>query len=259
MRIQHFTVTATLIFFTLLVSRSFQAQQIRIATIIPTVLQVRVGLQEELDASYPPLQTTHKITAKDICKNGGPPTKITIQRSGLAMFTGPGDGGCGGRYKDGLFTFRCGAAPKPGERLTGKEKVNLVQLEKGDKVFSSGIFVSGDFAGVGLGSCSGPQKDTLGILDIKFQFPKGYLLTASADDVEKVMSEFFTRDGIVQQQSAKLGQTIDEVVIAMGKPQEKLKASSKEIYIYKDIKITFTDGKVSGVEQNADPSSSEKR
>jgi hypothetical protein len=215
-------------------------------------------LEEELKARYPQLQFTKK-TVKDICKNGGPPATITIQSSDLSLYTGPKEGTCSGRWKDGQLKFGCGRILKPEERAPRGEKINLVQLKKGDKVFPSGIYPQGDFVSLGLGSCSGPQNDTLGVLGFTFQFPKGYLLTASADDIEKVMSDFFTRDGAAQQQIVKEGQTIDEVVAALGQPQEKLKAGSKEIYIYKDIKITFSDGKVFGVEQNADASNSEKR
>jgi hypothetical protein len=239
---------------------SLQAQRNWLAASPSTpLLQVAIALQEELKARYPQLQATRNTKAKDICKNGGPPATLTIQRSGLAVFTGPGDGTCAGRYQDGLFTFRCGRILKPGERATGREKVNLVPLEKGDKVFSTGIYASGDSVAVGLGSCSGPKKGTLGVLGLTFQFPKGYLLTASADNVDKIMGEFFVRDGNESRQPVKEGQTMDEVVAAMGQPQEKLKAGNKEIYLYKDVKITFVDGKVSSVEQNADVDTPEKR
>jgi len=45
-----------------------------------------------------------------------------------------------------------------------------------------------------------------------------------------------------------VGQTIDQVVAALGQPQRIAKAGTKQIYFYKDLKVTFTDGKVSDVE-----------
>jgi hypothetical protein len=45
-----------------------------------------------------------------------------------------------------------------------------------------------------------------------------------------------------------LGQTIDQVTSALGSPQAVIDLGSKKIYKYKDMKITFKDGKVSDVE-----------
>jgi hypothetical protein len=44
------------------------------------------------------------------------------------------------------------------------------------------------------------------------------------------------------------GQTIDQVVGAMGQPEKIVNLGKKQIYLYKDLKITFVDGKVSDVQ-----------
>jgi hypothetical protein len=46
----------------------------------------------------------------------------------------------------------------------------------------------------------------------------------------------------------KLGQTIDQVVAALGQPEKIVDLGSRKIYVYKDLKITFVDGKVSDVQ-----------
>jgi hypothetical protein len=46
----------------------------------------------------------------------------------------------------------------------------------------------------------------------------------------------------------ELGQTKEQVIAALGQPQRAAKVGNKEIYIYKDMKITFVDGKVTDVE-----------
>ena len=46
----------------------------------------------------------------------------------------------------------------------------------------------------------------------------------------------------------KLGQTIDQVVAVMGQPIKKFDGTQKTIYFYKDLKITFANGKVSDVQ-----------
>jgi hypothetical protein len=46
----------------------------------------------------------------------------------------------------------------------------------------------------------------------------------------------------------KIGQTPDQVVAALGQPLRKAKTATKEIYFYKDLKVTFVNGKVKDVE-----------
>jgi len=49
--------------------------------------------------------------------------------------------------------------------------------------------------------------------------------------------------------SISIGQTKDQVVAGFGQPVRQAKlAGTKEIYFYKDMKVTFTNGKVSNVE-----------
>jgi hypothetical protein len=45
-----------------------------------------------------------------------------------------------------------------------------------------------------------------------------------------------------------LGQTKDQVTAGFGQPTRVAKLGTKEIYYYKDMKVTFTNGKVSNVE-----------
>jgi hypothetical protein len=44
------------------------------------------------------------------------------------------------------------------------------------------------------------------------------------------------------------GQTIDQVIAEMGQPLKDLKVGTKEIYVYKNLKVTFVNGKVNDVE-----------
>lgn len=44
------------------------------------------------------------------------------------------------------------------------------------------------------------------------------------------------------------GQSIDQVVAALGQPQKKAKVGPKEIYYYKDLKVTFVNGKVKDIQ-----------
>jgi hypothetical protein len=48
--------------------------------------------------------------------------------------------------------------------------------------------------------------------------------------------------------SIEVGQTIDQVTASLGQPQKVVNLGTKKIYVYKDSKITFKDGKVSDVQ-----------
>ena len=48
--------------------------------------------------------------------------------------------------------------------------------------------------------------------------------------------------------SVELGQTIDQVTAALGAPVKMVNLGAKKIYVYKDMKITFKDGKVADVQ-----------
>lgn len=48
--------------------------------------------------------------------------------------------------------------------------------------------------------------------------------------------------------TVSVGQTPDQVVAALGQPLKKAKVGSKEIYYYKDLKVTFVNGKVKDVQ-----------
>jgi hypothetical protein len=49
-------------------------------------------------------------------------------------------------------------------------------------------------------------------------------------------------------QSIGVGQTIDQVVAAMGKPKSIVDLGAKKIYVYPDIKVTFVNGKMTTAE-----------
>jgi len=46
----------------------------------------------------------------------------------------------------------------------------------------------------------------------------------------------------------EIGQTKDQVIAGFGQPARVAKLGAKEIFYYKDMKVTFTNGKVSNVE-----------
>jgi hypothetical protein len=49
-------------------------------------------------------------------------------------------------------------------------------------------------------------------------------------------------------QTIEKGQTPDQVEAALGKPDKIVNLGAKQLYIYKDLKVTFVNGKVSDVQ-----------
>src|ERR1035441_6903194 len=70
-----------------------------------------------------------------------------------------------------------------------------------------------------------------------------------ADRTEQdVVSQMDATAGSKGPVSISSGQTIEEVAAILGQPEKVVDLGAKKIYVYKDMKITFTDGRVSDVQ-----------
>jgi hypothetical protein len=49
-------------------------------------------------------------------------------------------------------------------------------------------------------------------------------------------------------QTVQLGMTTDQVQSTLGKPDKVFNLGAKQIYVYKDVKVTFIVGKVNDVQ-----------
>jgi hypothetical protein len=122
---------------------------------------------------------------------------------------------------------------------------------------------------------------------LTFQFPKGFLATTDFNHIQPTIGQVFkisdeasagaqpqqpVAPAVQQPEQAMppippppppppppdapqpppktiaLGQSVDEVVSILGPPLRTAKLPNKEIYIFKDLKVTFVKGKVSDVE-----------
>jgi hypothetical protein len=138
---------------------------------------------------------------------------------------------------------------------------------------------------VACDSCNNVSPTTFYKADVVFQFAKGSLANASPSDVEDTISGLLALDdsadqgggqqggdnnaqqsntqgagqgqgqGQAQQQAPppepaqiEKGQTPEQVKAAIGNPDKIVNLGAKQIYVYKDIKVTFINGKVSDVQ-----------
>ena len=136
--------------------------------------------------------------------------------------------------------------------LQAGERVYLVRMEvnlKGNSI---------TFIIFKCDQCAGPSPSGLRAA-VAFQFPKGYLATADPAQVEEFIGQAFSLYASAPVEAPapaepqvtttiELGQTAEQVIAALGQPSKIAKVGTKEIYFYKDLKVTFINGKVTDVE-----------
>ncbi len=194
---------------------------------------------------------------------GVPPTNVAMGRA---------------VYKDGDLK-----QPTAGNRALLGNQTRFLQV--GEKVYVQTVDVNLKADKVQLfivecDACNGVNKTSLYKAIVSFEFPKGSLATADPAQVEDAIGHVFTIDSgnggqqqdqqQAQQQappqqqaspqrqvppqqqapppepaSIQMGMTVDQVEAAFGLPDKKVNLGAKIIYVYKDLKVTFTNGKVS--------------
>jgi hypothetical protein len=168
----------------------------------------------------------------------------------------------------------------------GKQQTTLL-FQVGTKVYPARIAVNlpkdqVTISVVACDACNNVSPTTFYKADVVFQFAKGSLANASPSEVEDTISGLLALDdsadqgggqqggngnnnaqqggnqggGQAQQQQApppepaqiEKGQTPEQVKAALGQPDKIVNLGAKVIYVYKDIKVTFINGKVSDVQ-----------
>ncbi|MGA3089096.1 MAG: hypothetical protein ABSD75_10815 [Terriglobales bacterium] len=212
-----------------------------------------------------------------------PGTVLTVQKGGLlgiapqiAMF-------CPSKFQDGELKAPaglCAAMVKQGSRfLQVGTKVYPLKIDVSlDKDRVSLQVIECD-------SCNGVQQPSFYKSEVVFQFAKGSLQSTGASQVEDTIGQVLVIDSggdspsgdnqssqnqdsnqggggggsggagqaqptapPAEPQQIEKGQTIDQVKAALGNPDKIVNLGAKQIYLYKDLKVTFLNGKVSDVE-----------
>ncbi|HVO80409.1 MAG TPA: hypothetical protein VMT28_06750 [Terriglobales bacterium] len=224
------------------------------------------SLAEQLQAQYNFVKTGNDANGLTIIEPG---TVLVIQKAGILGVQPTSLAMCPAKYQDGNLK-----APN-GFCLAMVKSVSRY-FTVGEKVYPSKLEVNVPKEKISIqlldcDSCNGVNPPTFYKSEITFQFDKGYLEKASVPQVQDVMAQVLTIDesaagpeqGQQQIQDApaevapppadaapaepptiEIGQTIDQVVNALGKPDKIVNLGAKKIYIYKDVKITFVNGKV---------------
>jgi hypothetical protein len=206
------------------------------------------ALKDELEKSYP---LTHRasLSPDRITQEG---VVLVIEKPGIAA-----DPSSDLRYsityvRDGQIGEQGGAA------IAFLNKTNTRVFKPGEKVYVTDIKVGDDYVMLELMSCDmfgveqhGSTKQTRYKAALSFKFDGDSLQTLSADKVEAAISPVVATQAQAASANTKtvsLGQTEDEVKSALGAPDKVINLGPKVIYVYKDIKVIFENGKVSDVQ-----------
>jgi hypothetical protein len=219
------------------------------------------------------LKSQYKIAKVGMDSNGWsvtePGTVLVIQKGGILGVPPANLTIATATFKDGELHAPNGILfSKVSRQLTIGEKIYIFKMDvnaKGDKI---SLFL------IECDACNNVQQPAAYKALLVFQFPKGYLDKADASQVQDVIGQVLAPDsssgsndpqqapqqqpGQVQQPAAsqpdaapltvQIGQTIDQVKAILGPPEKTFDVGKKQIFVYKDVKITFVDGKVADVQ-----------
>lgn len=171
-------------------------------------------------------------------------------------------------YKNGAISMGFGAnmAWTMALSAANQQPANIPQRKfvSGEKFWVADYVVKDD--GVVFQFYSDPFDNVRYYGQLKFPVSKGAF--PPADNMMKTIAEVVTSDAATQEsapadspapqsqagrapaqapKTIALGQTKDEVVAILGQPQKMVNLGAKEMYYYPDMKVIFTNGKVSDV------------
>jgi hypothetical protein len=241
------------------------------------------SLQEQLAAQYKLVKMGSDTGGYSVVDEG---TLLEIKKGGILGVPYSDQSILSTKYEGGTVHSPNSMLSKGigfGMKKFGKEQTTHL-MAVGDKVYPSKIDVNAAKDTVSLSivecdKCNKTDPPTYNKAVVVFQFPKGSLAKASAGEVEDTIGQLLSiSEGTEQQaqggqdqgqqqasqeqavpkqaavrepvepQTIEKGQTPDQVQAALGKPDKIVKLGAKQIYIYKDMKVTFKDGKVDDVQ-----------
>ncbi len=235
------------------------ADNTAIVTMGATLILQKRGLSAGAAGSHVPTQNTYK----DGQIRGG--AAAAVRRFGALAGLG-------------VVPGSATAATAAGAAGAGRDFVN------GEKVFVTRIDIDRGKDAIVFNLISDAYDTGRYLASLKFEFPKGTVAKADLARVQPLLDEVFQiapEDTTAAPEAAApapaaaappppplpdipppppppadppptqsigVGQTIDQVVAAMGKPKSIVDLGAKKIYVYPDIKVTFVNGKMTTAE-----------
>jgi len=227
----------------------------------PQAPDTKVSLDEQLRSFYPPVELS-----KDNLNVTKPGTILQVNRPKIGMLQ---------NFLIFVNTYKDGQIKQAFVSKMMVPKGTDTEIHVGDKVYLDKIEVkpkgkepSITFTIQACGNCDfTPVSSGLWRAAVAFQFAEGALDQPDIAKIRQTIGEVFTVVQPAAQQTAvnvqqpgvqpspaqgpvniQLGQTVDQVITVLGQPERKATVGPKEIYFYKDMKITFQNGTVADVQ-----------
>ncbi|MBZ5598801.1 MAG: hypothetical protein LAN83_10795 [Acidobacteriia bacterium] len=238
------------------------------------------SLQDQLQAQYTLVKMGADSSGPAVVEPG---TILVIQKGGILGVPYSDVTIVPTKYQDGTIHSPNNLVMKGLGSMFKKANLNKQSdtrlFQVGERVYPSRIEVNAAADKVTLGivacdACNNVNPPTFYKSDVVFQFAKGTLASASPSQIEDTIAQVFTIDdsGNGQQQNdagqqnqggggqeqaqeapqppqtIQLGQSVEEVTNILGQPGKIVNLGAKQIYVYKDLKVTFVKGKVADVQ-----------
>ena len=235
-----------------------------------------VSLQEQLAAQYKVVKMGSDSGGPSVVEPG---TLLAIQKGGILGVPYSDTSILSTKYESGTVHSPSTLMSKGigfGMKKFGKEQTTHL-FQVGDKVYPSKIEVDVNKDDVAMtivacDTCNKTDPPSYNKAKVVFHFSKGALAKASAGEIEDTIGQLLSISDDSQQeqggqvaqgqgqdqqaapqqqaepQTIEKGQTTDQVQAALGKPDKIVNLGPKQLYIYKDLKVTFVNGKVADVQ-----------
>ncbi len=242
-----------------------------------------VPLEDQLKAQYTLVKMGADTGGAAVVEQG---TILVIKKGGILSVPYGDASVVPTKYQDGVVHSPNNVMMKGlgfGMGKLGKTQTTRL-MQVGEKVYPSRIAVNLPkdqvmMSVIACDSCNNVSPTTFYKADVVFQFAHGSLANTSPSQVEDTIAGLLALDdsadqgggqqggngndqqgnnqggGVAQQQAPppepaqiEKGQTPDQVKAAIGNPDKIVNLGAKQIYVYKDIKVTFINGKVSDVQ-----------
>jgi hypothetical protein len=241
-----------------------------------------ISLLDQLKAQYKLVKMSADMNGLRVVDPG---TVLEVKKGGLLGVPPTSVVFCPAKFQDNELKAPggfCAAMVKQNSRfLQAGERVYPIKIDVSldkDRV---------SFQVVECDSCNNVEQPSFYKSEVSFQFAKGALRGMGVPQVEDAISQVLAIDEGGDQQGGNnqgggqdqgnggnygnngggnyqnggqqqappqepaqisIGQTVDQVKAALGTPEKIVNLGAKQIYVYKDLKVTFVNGKVSDVQ-----------
>jgi hypothetical protein len=208
------------------------------------------SLENELKKQYPARTTSgFRNDVKD------PGITLAVRQAGVAATCETSLLMPTARVKNGIIVNAPSRTPAGQTVLAPGDQVYVRSISVSDNWIKFIVTTTEMFSAGGLDGAAAtgnrPTRSRTCNAAVTYEFDKDFLSAADFGTVKKAINSVLASADEVaaaNQKTIELGQTFEEVEKTLGKPVTVAKLGARTIYSYKDMKVIFTNGKVTDVQ-----------